>query len=322
MSDLGKASNYNYNMLDLKKTFDVSAIISAHYFSINPKLEPYWERYEFSQMFLILEGSGTYITESNERYDFGAGMVFHRRPNHTSTVEWTTERIRYGLISFRCDSEAMSIFGDRPFAVTEDESAALLEVIKTCVRVCEPIKEAEALMGMRIKESTPEVIFSFIRSSLERFLAMLFCRSQGIVLFTEEDQKVNRFIDRTKFVENVKLYLKEHISDRLTINDVCGHFGISQTALMKKFRREAGCSLINYFTDIKIAEAKKMIRTSAGTFTEISEALGFSSVNYFSKVFREKTGMSPTDYSKYASKRYAAVAPAEEQKQENQKKEE
>ena len=309
-------------MLDAKKSFDVSAIISAHYFAFNPKLEPYWERYEFSQMFLILEGSGVYVTENNDRYEFGPGTVLHRRPNHTSTVEWTTEKIRYGLISFRCDSEAMGAFGDRPFAVTEDESAALLEVIRTCVHMCEPIKESEALMGMRIKENTPDVICSFIRSSLERFLAMLFCRSQGIVLFTEENQKVNRFIDRTQFVDNVKLYLKEHVGNRLTINDVCGHFGISQTALMKKFRREAGCSLINYFTDIKIAEAKKMIRTSAGTFTEISEALGFSSVNYFSKVFREKTGMSPTDYSKYDSKRYVAVSPTGEQKQEKSENQE
>lgn len=304
--------SYNYNMLDAKKTFDVPAVISAHYFTVNPRVERYWEKYEFSQMFLILEGHGVYVTEDNKRYEFGPGMVFHRRPNHTSTVEWTTERIRYGLISFRCDSEAMGIFGDRPFSVTEDESAALLEVIRTCVRVCEPIKEAENLMGMRIKAQTPDVVFSFIRSSLERFLAMLFCRFEGILLFTEETQKVNRFIDRTQFVDNVKLYLKEHIGDRLTINDVCGQFGISQTALMKKFRKEAGCSLINYFTDIKITEAKKMIRTSAGTFTEISEALGFSSVNYFSKVFRKKTGMSLTDYSKYASKRYAAISHTEE----------
>jgi len=65
--------------------------------------------------------------------------------------------------------------------------------------------------------------------------------------------------------------------------------------------------VIEYFTELKIIEAKKKISRSAGSFTEIAEGLGFSSLNYFSKVFRAKTGMTPTEYSRYSSKRRAAL---------------
>ncbi len=48
---------------------------------------------------------------------------------------------------------------------------------------------------------------------------------------------------------------------------------------------------------MKITEAKRAIAMFPRRFTEISESLGFFSLNYFIKVFKQQTGMSPTDYS-------------------------
>ena len=48
---------------------------------------------------------------------------------------------------------------------------------------------------------------------------------------------------------------------------------------------------------------KKKIQKTSDSFTEIAESLGFSSVNYFSRVFKSKTGVTPTEYSRHASKR-------------------
>jgi YesN/AraC family two-component response regulator len=61
-----------------------------------------------------------------------------------------------------------------------------------------------------------------------------------------------------------------------------------------------------YFTNQKIVRAKHLIRSETVSFTELAEQLGFSSVNYFSKVFKEKVGVSPTEFSRYVSKRHVA----------------
>ena len=58
-----------------------------------------------------------------------------------------------------------------------------------------------------------------------------------------------------------------------------------------------------YFGEQKIALAKYLIRSDSKSFTEIAEELGFSSVNYFSKVFKARVGISPTEFSRYVSKR-------------------
>ena len=132
---------------------------------------------------------------------------------------------------------------------------------------------------------------------------MVYCRLNDIDFLLDESQKVSRYMDESRLVAEVKIYLSEHLSGQLTVHDVCTHFGVGQTALMQKFRRETNQGIMEYFTDLKIEEAKKKIQKTSDSFTEIAESLGFSSVNYFSRVFKSKTGVTPTEYSRHASKR-------------------
>ena len=113
---------------------------------------------------------------------------------------------------------------------------------------------------------------------------------------------MSRSLSESRLVGEIKEFLAEHITEQLMVSDVCARFWIGQTALMRKFRHETGHSLMEYFMGLKIAEAQRRIGTGTATFTELSEELGFSSVNYFSKVFKQKTGMTPTEYSRYLSK--------------------
>lgn len=299
-------ASYHFNPLESRKAFDISALVAAYRFSYNPTHTPYWEKYNFSQIFLVMEGDGIYTTE-NGTYPIASGMMIYRPAYHSSMYEWTSHSVRFALISFVCASPAMEAFGEAPMALYEEESATLLDVIATGARVCEPIKETEPLRGMRVKESTPNVVIGFIASSLERFLSMVYCRLRHIDLLLDESQKVSALIDELKLTDRVKQYLAEHIGEQLSVAAICAQFGMSQTGLMRKFRRETGCGIIEYFTTLKIDMAKQMIRKSAQSFTQISEALGFSSVNYFSKVFKAHVGMTPTDYSRHVSKRLASV---------------
>ena len=72
---------------------------------------------------------------------------------------------------------------------------------------------------------------------------------------------------------------------------------------VKLFKRETGESIISCLTMMKLREAMRMISDSSMNFSEISEKLGFSSVSYFSRKFREKTGMTPTEFSRHQSKK-------------------
>ena len=71
-----------------------------------------------------------------------------------------------------------------------------------------------------------------------------------------------------------------------------------KNVLMKRYRREMHESIIEHFLTLKLQSAIQLMLSSDMNFTEISELLSFSSVNYFSKFFKKRTGMTPTEYSK------------------------
>lgn len=291
-----------YNKIENAKIFDIRALVTAHYFPFKPSFEPCYEEYDFSQIIFVTSGRATYITDEGE-YRVEPGMMFFRPANQRSMYRWETEQASFALISFVCPSEAMSAFLGAPFFLYEEERATLLDLMRTAARICEPVKRNEGLRGMRLRSDVPAVVLNFVYASLERFLIMVYCRLRHIELLVDESEKVSSLMDGVGLVNDVKKYLSENVSKQLTVRDIAAHFLISPTALTKKFRKDTGQSVIDYFTFLKIQKAKQMIGSSSHNFTEISEELGFSTVNYFSRVFKDKVGMTPTEYSRYSSKR-------------------
>ena len=295
-----------YNLIENRKIFDVSAFVTAYYFSNKPHFEPCWEEYDFSQIFYVISGTGTYQTESGE-YPLRPGMMFYRPANRRSRYEWQSEQVSFAIISFVCRSEAMSVFEGAPIALNEEEAATLLDVMKTGARICEGMGADEALLGMRVRSGVPDVVLGFLYASLERFLCLCYCRSQSIPLLQDESRTVSSFMRESALVADVCDYMEAHIAEPITIRSLCDRFWVSQTTLTKKFRAEKGKGVNAYLTDLRIREAKQKLSKSDQSVTDISESLGFSSVTYFTKVFKAKTGKTPTEYSKYASKRRAGV---------------
>lgn len=298
---MANTQSYHLNTIENKHTFDISAFVCAYDFSSKPTWTAQWEQYDFSQIFLVLQGTGSYTTPTAS-YPLSPGMMFYRPAGQRSIYEWDTDEVKFGIISFVCPSKAMEVFEKAPILLQESERSTLLDVIKAGVHICEPMRHDQPLIGMRYKENTPDAVLDFIRASLERFFAMLYCRTMGIDLLREQSEKANQYHDSTQLVEDIKRHLAANLSKQITIREICEAFGVGQTALMKKFRAYTGMGIMEYFTDQKIRKAKEKIRTTAQSFTDISESLGFSSVHYFSKVFKQKTGMTPTEFSRYVSK--------------------
>ncbi len=97
--------------------------------------------------------------------------------------------------------------------------------------------------------------------------------------------------------EKICEYLGQNLSVNLTVEDICKSFSISSSAVKKLFALYSGGGVIKFFHRLKIERAKEYIIDNVLNFTEISEALGFSSLHYFSRYFKLVTGMSPTEFA-------------------------
>ena len=71
---------------------------------------------------------------------------------------------------------------------------------------------------------------------------------------------------------------------------------MSGSSMKKLFKKEAGGGAMRFYNNCKIDRAKQLIREGEHNFTEISEMLAYNSVQYFSRQFKEITGMTPSQY--------------------------
>ena len=96
--------------------------------------------------------------------------------------------------------------------------------------------------------------------------------------------------------ELAKIYMHEHFGEKITIRDMCRVLGCSKSALLTSFKNEYGTTLNSYLCEIRVNEAKRLLRTTNMTISAVAEATGFYDQSYFSKVFSAKLGITPSDY--------------------------
>lgn len=101
---------------------------------------------------------------------------------------------------------------------------------------------------------------------------------------------------KSSVVTNVKKYIRDNITKRLSLNDVAKEFNISPSYLSVLFSKYNETCFSDYINQCKIEEAKKMLADSELKIYEIADELGFESTSYFSRVFKKVAGMSPRDY--------------------------
>ena len=98
--------------------------------------------------------------------------------------------------------------------------------------------------------------------------------------------------------ELAKIYLHENYSEKVTIEKMCTTFCCSKSTLLTAFKKEYGRTLIDYLSELRVEEAKKLLSSTSLSINEISDATGFYDQSYFSKVFSKEVGLTPSDFRK------------------------
>lgn len=101
---------------------------------------------------------------------------------------------------------------------------------------------------------------------------------------------------RHYLVDNCCKYIQEHLRERIVLQNIADTFGVSPNYIGQLFKKYMNIGVTEYITNLKINEAKRLLRDTNLKIYEISDYLGFESAFYFSKVFKKVTKKSPKDY--------------------------
>lgn len=102
----------------------------------------------------------------------------------------------------------------------------------------------------------------------------------------------------SELLNEILIYIKDNIYTAITIEKLCLEFSISRSSLQQLFKNNLNTAPKQYISDLKLKKSKLLIKESKYTISEISNILGFSSIHYFSRKFKQQFGITPTDYAK------------------------
>jgi signal transduction histidine kinase/ligand-binding sensor domain-containing protein/DNA-binding response OmpR family regulator len=100
-----------------------------------------------------------------------------------------------------------------------------------------------------------------------------------------------------KLMQNIMLYIEENLTDtQLSVENLSRHVGMSRSSLYSKLVELSGQTPVEFIRSVKLDKAAALLEKSDMTIAQIAYSVGFSTPNYFSRSFKEKFNMLPSEY--------------------------
>jgi len=284
-----------YPKIPLDSVIEINEIVSLFYFEYAKDFVFQGESHDFWE-FLYVDKGQVEVMADTEGYQLQQGeMIFHK-PNEFHSV-WANGKIAPNLIvvSFVCNSPAMKFFENKILKAGEEEKNILANLIRERTH-CFNKRLNEFIT---VKDKRPDELFGaqqLIKIYLELLLITLI-RNNTAIKKQERISSLTRRRAEDDLVNRMICFMKQNIEKNFTVDDFCREFSLSRTRIKSLFKDRMQTGIIQYFRRMKIERAKELIREENYNFSEIAERLGFSSVHYFSHVFKKITDMTPSEYA-------------------------
>lgn len=273
----------------------INNILSAYYFNpLKPKNMPWNETTKAYTIHWVVKGTIDFEIDS-EKIHLCSGQIVICPPGSDVTMDFDkATQVIYSVATFEGDiSFLKEIPFGKPIILSTIESELLLQFFYT----------ATQYYSEGVAKPDLESVRRYAVSLLETFLLRLNIKNSKFerMLFQQTSKTATQANDQ-KITFEIKRYLAEHLLETVSLTVLSEELGISVNTAMHIFKNNVGMGIIAYFNKLKIEKAMHLIDEGELSFRTISERLGFESPEYFSRVFKKQTGMTPTEYAKQQSK--------------------
>ena len=110
--------------------------------------------------------------------------------------------------------------------------------------------------------------------------------------------KVNSFNNKSikLILKKAVDYLSSHYNEQVTLNEVAEHTYVSTYYISRMFKKELGKNFVDYLNEIRVENAKELLKDIRFKTYEVAEMVGIPDAHYFSKLFKKYEGVTPSEY--------------------------
>lgn len=110
------------------------------------------------------------------------------------------------------------------------------------------------------------------------------------------DMREAREMEINSLSAKVKKYIIENFNKDISMDDAAKETNLSYHYFSKFFKDSTGKSFVEYLTELRVAKSRELLRDTNDSIKEICYKIGYSDPNYYCKIFKRVTGMTPTEY--------------------------
>lgn len=226
---------------------------------------------------IILAGKGKYYV-NDKVYEISAGQMFLIYPNVTVTYQADVDDPwSYGWIGFSGHNSEMIL---SQIGFSRDQLVVTVDDI-------EPMRQRiENIMG------THKLTYA---NELYRTAEMLCFFAYAIEHSALKKDRSPEY-SRSVYAQMAMKYMENNFMNRIKISELADYIGIDRSYLSKSFREEYHISPQEYLIRLRMEKAEYMLVNSVESIAEIALNVGYPDALAFSKLFKQRYGISPTEY--------------------------
>lgn len=280
----------------LKKEIEIEYLVTVHYFEYGKNFNFETEKHNFWELVYVDKGEAT-VVSGDVRYALRQGEIFFHKPNtpHAAFANGVVAP-NMVVISFGCSSKAMDWFAGKRLSINEGDKEILSKIIREARSTFSSPLDDPYSNGLIISEDSAVGGEQMIGILLESMLIRLLRRENE----QEEKPKILSSMKvraNNDLVNRVMEYMQQNVCNNLMFEEVCRFSAQSATNLKTIFKSVTGYGVMSYYRLLKIDAAKQLMREGNYNITQIADHLGYASVHYFSRHFKQVTGMTPSEYT-------------------------
>ena len=209
---------------------------------------------------------------NGDKYNLNKNTILHCGSNMKIKVETADLGIEYYVVHYK------NIFTPEKFKTIEEESFDLeIEDRLSLLKYCENIID---------KSLSPDNYSKF--SCKVDFLKLIDALIKNV--------RASQYNDKLKLVNKGIEYINKNYNDAISITEIADSLEVDRRRFSDIFQEVTGLSPIKYLTEYRLKEAKRLLKFSNHTISEIADMTGYNDCFYFSKTFKKNVGICPRRY--------------------------
>ncbi|MGG4551716.1 response regulator transcription factor [Paenibacillus humicus] len=209
-------------------------------------------------------------------------------------AEFNQEHFTAALRSFSIDeasAQLETLFSENTDSMAYDEYSLkrlCQNLIYTAMSTLEQMKQPVAELGSSKLKLFKRIDLAYDIEEL-RGIILQFLQNLKEILPAPEQQQ-------SPILQQIYAYVHKNYANEISLSEMADSLHLNYSYLSSYFKQRTGENLTSYINRVRTDKAKELLMDHKLSVSEISRLTGFSDHNYFSKVFKKITGMTPVEY--------------------------